>query len=242
MRAMPASTDLTIIVPTRNEASNIGAFLASVPADVPLIIVDKSSDETRAIVRRARSKNTTVLDCEGSLTEARQLGGLRAATRWLLFTDADIVFADDYFPRLRKLLAASAGTRLLYGPKLSCDAYRLYYVSFAAGQWLSQLLRMPAASGSNMLVAAEAFAAVGGFDTRLPCNEDSELAWRIARNGYRCGFERTLVVYATDHRRLRRGRLLKAVHTLLRCSLLYFNLVPQRWRSHDWGYWSETQS
>ena len=239
---MPASTDLTIIVPTRNEASNIGAFLASIPPDVPLIIVDKSSDETRAIVRRARPKNTAVLACDGSLTEARQLGALRATARWLLFTDADIVFADDYFPRLRKLVAASESAQVCYGPKLSCDAYRLYYLSFAAGQWLSQLLRIPAASGSNMLIGSEAFAAVGGFDTRLPCNEDSELAWRIARGGYRCRYERTLVVFATDHRRLRRGRLLKVVHTVLRCSLLYLNLVPQRWRSHDWGYWSETRS
>jgi cellulose synthase/poly-beta-1,6-N-acetylglucosamine synthase-like glycosyltransferase len=103
-------------------------------------------------------------------------------------------------------------------------------------------LRIPAASGSNLLVLAQAFAAIGGFDTELPCNEDSELVWRLARRGYSFKFEPELVVWATDHRRLRRGRALKAMHTLARCGLLYFDLLPKAWRSHDWGYWSETRS
>jgi GT2 family glycosyltransferase len=160
----------------------------------------------------------------------------------LLFTDADIVFAEAYFERLRRALADPAPADVLYGPKLSRDEYRRYYRSFAAGQWLSQLLRMPAASGSNLVVATKAFRSVQGFDTRLACNEDSELAWRIKRAGFRCRFDRKLLVFATDHRRLRRSRLLKAAHTLLRCALMYFGLLPQRWRSHDWGYWSDTSS
>jgi GT2 family glycosyltransferase len=239
---MPSLTDLTVIVPTRNEAPNIAGFLGSLPHEVTLIVVDKSTDETRDLVRRIRPGNTTLIDCQGSLTEARQAGAQHANTRWLLFTDADIVFADDYFTRLRDCTGAAADAQVLYGPKLSCDAYRHYYRCFAAAQWLSDLVRVPAASGSNLLVAADVFAAVGGFDTRLSCNEDSELGWRLARAGFRCRFDPRLLVWATDHRRLHRGRLLKSAHTLLRCMLLYFDLVPQRWRSHDWGYWSETRT
>ena len=37
---------LTIIVPTRNEAANIEAFLDSIPAATELIVVDKSTDGT----------------------------------------------------------------------------------------------------------------------------------------------------------------------------------------------------
>ena len=100
-------------------------------------------------------------------------------------------------------------------------------------------LRIPAASGSNMLVRADAFAAVGGFDTALTCNEDSELGWRIARAGFEWRCDSRLVAFATDHRRLRRGVLRKTLHTVFRCSALYLGLIPRRWRGHDWGYWRE---
>jgi glycosyltransferase involved in cell wall biosynthesis len=239
---MPTLADLTVIVPTRNEAANIGAFLGSLPDEVPLIVVDKSTDDTRALVRHHRPANTTVLEYAGTLTAARQIGAEHAATRWLLFTDADVVFATGYFARLSTLLRSQPANRVWFGPKLSSDAYRRYYGCFAVGQRLLGRLRIPAASGSNLIVAADAFAAVNGFDTTLPCNEDSELVWRLAGARFGWVFDRHLVVWATDHRRLQRGRLFKAVHTVLRCSLLYFDLVPERWRGHDWGYWAEPRS
>ena len=126
---------------------------------------------------------------------------------------------------------------LVFGPKLSADEYAGHYRRLAIAQGVLARLGIPAASGSNMLVTAEAFAAVGGFDTLLSCNEDSELGWRIARAGFQWRYERRLVVFATDHRRLRRGALRKTLHTVFRCSSLVLGLIPRRWRSHDWGYW-----
>lgn len=90
-----------------------------------------------------------------------------------------------------------------------------------------------------MLVTAEAFAAVGGFDTDLTCNEDSELGWRIARAGFSWRLDPQLVALATDHRRLRRGAWRKTLYTVFRCGALHVGLVPRRWRRHDWGYWHE---
>jgi GT2 family glycosyltransferase len=238
------SANVTIVVPTRNEAANVEAFLRSLPESVPVIIVDKSDDATREVIRSVRPRNTVILDCEGSLTEARQLGAEHATTRWLLFTDADVVFATDYFVRLDAALdrPASPGASelaLVYGPKLSNGEYRRYYAALARAQRFIDFLRIPAASGSNMLVAHRAFTAVGGFDTALRCNEDSEVGWRVARAGFGCRFEPELIVWAVDHRRLRRGRLRKTLHTVARCVALFFGLVPQRWRSRDWGYWSD---
>ncbi len=227
-------SQLTIIVPTRNEAHNIPAFLSSLPTSATLIVVDASQDATTDLIMTLRPDRTLVIRHSGKITEARQMGAEAARTSWLLFTDADVVFAPDYFERLPIYQNYDA----LYGPKLSTDFFIRYYQWFGCGQCLLQRLGVPAVSGSNLLVNRRAFMAVGGFDLRLTCNEDSELGWRVQRGGYQIAFAPDLVVYARDHRRLRLGLVRKTLHSLTRCLLLYLNLIPTRWRSRDWGYWA----
>lgn len=235
---MPSIADITVVLPTRNEARNIEPFLRSLPECIPLVVVDRSDDETREIIGRMRPERTKVLYCAGTLTEARQAGAQHATTRWLLFTDADVEFSADYFGRL----AAVPSCDVAYGAKLSQREYRRYYAWFMRGQQLVHSLGLPCASGSNLLVSAGAFEAVGGFDLGLTCNEDSELVWRMQSRGYRCRFDPQLVVWATDHRRLRRGLWLKTLHSLMRCVLLRTGWMPAGWRRHDWGYWTERPS
>jgi glycosyltransferase involved in cell wall biosynthesis len=226
--------EMTVIVPTRNEMRNITAFLRSLPSSMGLIVVDASTDDTPNVVMRTRPHNTVVLRDPGNVTQARQLGAEAAHSPWLLFSDADVTFASEYF----ELVATYGDCDALYGPKLSADGYQHYYHLFSLGQHISHNLGITAASGSNMLVRRDVFWRVGGFDLRLNCNEDSELIWRVKRSGYRVCFAPDLRVYARDHRRLERGRLRKTVHSVLRCALLYSGLMPERWRGSDWGYWS----
>jgi glycosyltransferase involved in cell wall biosynthesis len=226
--------DLTVVLPTRNEAHNIRAFLASLPAAMNLIVVDASADETPELIRATRPARTTVLRCPGNVAVARQIGAQAARTPWLLFTDADVTFPAGYFERLLQ----HTGCDALYGAKLSRDAYDWYYRWFTRGQQLAHTLGIAAVSGSNLMVSATAFKAVGGFDCELSCNEDSELGWRLQRRGFRVRYDSRLAVFARDHRRLRRGVVAKTVHTLARCTLLYLGLLPRRWRRRDWGYWS----
>ncbi len=234
---MPELASITIVVPTRNEARNVPAFLASIPAEARLLVVDNSDDDTVAAIERLRPGNTRILHCPGSVTDARQAGAEAAQTRHVLFTDADIVFGGGYFRRLSALAYP-----VIYGPKLSADRFRNYYALIAGAQFVSDRLGVPAASGSNLLVSRRALLEAGGFDTRLTCNEDSELVWRLKRNGNHCRFDPGLVVRATDHRRLERGRLRKTAHSLARCTLLYTGLMPERWRTRDWGYWDDVDS
>lgn len=228
-------SELTLILPTRDEARNIAAFLGSVPPEPRLVVVDASRDDTPERIEALRPANTLVLREPGSVAHARQRGAEIARTRWLLFSDADLVFAPDYFERLTRL----GGAAVYYGPKLSRDRFRRYYRGFARAQALSHALGWPAASGSNLLVAREAWSAVGGFDLQLNCNEDSELVWRIGRAGYGVCFLPDLVVYAIDHRRIENGRTAKTLHSLARCVLLYTDLMPRRYRGLDWGYWQK---
>lgn len=225
--------DLTIIVPTRNEANNIESFLASLPPQTPLIVVDDSTDETPQLIKRYGRSSTTSLHQPSTIAEARQIGAEAAKTEWLLFTDADVIFAPDYFDNLDLDTSADA----IYGPKLSQDDYAAYYRWFSRGMQFSHWLGIPAASGSNLLIRRSVLLAVGGFDLQLTCNEDSEIAWRIKRYGRIVQFAPDLIVYARDHRRLQRGVIRKTAHSWLRCGLLFTGLLPQPWRSHDWGYW-----
>lgn len=229
--------DVTVIVPTRNEQSNILAFLESLPDRVSLIVIDASQDATLELVQRQRPAHTLVLRHPGNVAEARQVGAEAARTTWLLYTDADVVFAPDYFERLE----GYHGYDVLYGPKLSSDEFAGYYRWFARGQQLLHWIGVPAASGSNLLITRHALFAAGGFDLRLSCNEDSELVWRVKWRGYPALFARDLVVYARDHRRLRRGRARKTMHSVIRCALLFSDLMPDRWRDWDWGYWGRPQ-
>lgn len=225
---------ITVIVPTRNEEQNIPRFLASLPEGIPLIVVDAGTDRTADLVRQRRPRQTQVIQRECSIPQARQIGAELARTEWLLFTDADIVFSDGFFARLPQHFDADC----VYGSKLSRDAYRGYYRAFSYGQQCLQRVGIPAASGSNLALRRKVLFAVGGFDPELICNEDSELVWRIQRAGFRTRFAVDTSVYATDHRRLDRGRVRKTLHSLMRCALLYGDLLPQAWRASDWGYWS----
>ncbi len=93
-------TELTVIVPTRNEEKNIPRFLASVPEAVELIVVDASEDRTVEILKRERGSPLRVLRYYGNISQARQLGADSARTPWLLFSDADVEFPPGYFPRV----------------------------------------------------------------------------------------------------------------------------------------------
>ncbi|MEX1025593.1 MAG: glycosyltransferase [Planctomycetota bacterium] len=232
----PSLGDIAVVLPTKNEAANIEGFLASLPPEVLLVVVDASSDDTVARIRSLRPRNTLVVEELLDIPRARERGASLARRDWLLFTDADIAFAPDYFERL---LARRFATDLggLFGRKLAGDRYRLYDWIFGAGQRVCSWVRIPAASGSNMLISRLAWIACGGFDPSLVCNEDSEIMWRVRRAGYRVEFAGELVVHERDDRRLARGPLRKLAHSLLRCTTLYFDLLPERLRKSDWGYW-----
>ncbi|MBN1582635.1 MAG: glycosyltransferase [Anaerolineae bacterium] len=234
----PVLADVTVVLPTKNEAHNIVLFLQSLPVDIALVVVDASEDDTVALIAEHRPRHTRIIHSPARIAEARQIGATSAQTEWVLFTDADITFAPDYFEYLQGF---GGDCDVIYGTKRSRDGYACYYRWFSRGQGLAHRLGIPAASGSNLLIRREVLLACGGFDLRLMVNEDSEIAWRIKRQGYRVCFAPELIVYERDHRRLRRGAARKTLHSLARCLLLYLNLMPDRWRSADWGYWSKIE-
>lgn len=227
---------LTVVLPTKNEAHNIRNFLASLPDYVPLIIIDDSDDDTVAVVQECRPDNTVIITAAGGVARKRQLGAEACPTPWLLSTDADILFPPGYFQHLQPYLQGEG----FYGPKLSTGEYQHYYRLFTAGQVFLSHLGIPAASGSNMAVRKDVLMAAGGYNVNLTCNEDTDLALRLARAGCRLTWAPDLPVYNTDHRRLRRGALWRLAHIVARGSIIYLNLylpLPAWLVNSSWGYW-----
>jgi GT2 family glycosyltransferase len=225
--------DLTLVVPTKNESENSIRFLQTIPQDVKLIVVDSSTDNTSIIISSARPVNTTIIHKDVNIPTARQIGVDAAKTPWILFTDADVHFAPDYFSRIHTCTKDA-----FYGAKKSIDRYIGYYERFTMFQHVMAHVRIPAASGSNMVIRKDALDRIGGFDTDLICNEDSELVFRLQKYGYEVSFIPELIVYAHDHRRIEKGAGNKIIHSLTRCTLLYLNIMPDEWKQRDWGYWN----
>jgi glycosyltransferase involved in cell wall biosynthesis len=232
-----ARRDVTVVVPTKNEIANIARFLASIPEDLALVVVDSSDDGTPDRIVEMRP-SAHVIRARTNIPTARQIGSDAAVTPWLLFTDADVVFAPSYFSRLDELdVGDDAGG--VVGTKSTVDGFDRYHRWFVRGQRLLSRLGIPAASGSNMLVRAEALDEVGGFDAALSVNEDTELMFRIARSRFTVAFAGDLSVLSFDHRRLEAGLARKILHGATRNTALYFGLFGDSVRRSDWGYWRQ---
>ena len=236
---LPAPT-ISVIIPTRNEQHGIGAVLARLPAAVELVVVDSSSDATADMIACQRPQRTTIIRADAGIAAARQLGAAVARGEWLLFSDADVVYAADYFDRVGPYLAGDA----FFGPKYATARYRGYGRFFSGGQRQLHRIGIAAASGSNMGVRKAVFRAIGGFDTSLPCNEDTDLMLRIKRRRYAVAFANDLAVTSIDDRRLDQGLLRKTAHSVARSLLLLLcGRVPLLRRAlyHDWGYWRKRE-
>ncbi len=230
--------NVTIIVPVKNEERNIVTFLQSIPRQIPLIVVDSGEDRTASLIRITRPHNTEIISEKCNIPRARQRGAEQAHTRWLLYTDADIRFADDYFDRLEEWLPDSA-TGAVMGAKLSRDRFRLYYRLYSLSMGVGAVLRLPLGSGSNMLIRRQALEEAGGFDPRLAVNEDTYIFWQIQKAGWRVRYNGRLRVYETDHRRLERGVWKKYRHSVGRLLRLYTGWGRDRVFDDDGGYWEE---
>ncbi|MAQ93235.1 hypothetical protein B1759_07565 [Rubrivirga sp. SAORIC476] len=231
-------SDLTVVVPTKNEAANIGPFLDTIDPRVALVVVDASTDDTRDRIRAARP-DAVVIEEQSTIPEARQHGLERATTEWVLFTDADMSFGDGYWDAWQALdLGPTVGA--VQGAKLSADDdYKTYYKLFSLGIRVMSWLTVPAGSGSNMLFRRKALLDAGGFDFALTANEDIYALWTVRKAGWKVPFAGGLKVYERDHRRLEQGRLKKTLHGWIRPLMLFTGVGDDRVRESSWGYWKE---
>ena len=203
--------ELSVIVPARNEAANLGACLASLVAQSEqgfvlgeqwelIVVNDASTDATRAIAEGFAG--VTVMDApELDLSErggftgknaACWAGAQRADGRWLLFTDADTVHETNSLSRSVREAMKHSALLLSYSPRQVLTGFwqhavmPLVFSELASVYPMKQVNdpenRQAAANGQFLLVERDAYFSVGGHRAVGPSVlEDVALARNIKR-------------------------------------------------------------
>jgi glycosyltransferase involved in cell wall biosynthesis len=214
---------VTVIVPARNEEESVEAGLRSLLAIEGLAIEilaidDRSTDATGAIMDRiaaeaqAAGKNLGVLHVTGlpagwmGKTHAMALAARQAAAPWLLFTDADILFAKDTLLRALNFAEAEAADHIVIFPTLILKSFgeRMMIAFFQGIAALSsRFWRIPDPKakeylgvGAFNMVRADVYRKMGGFEAlRMEVLEDLRFGFEIKRQGFRqrVAFGRDLV-------------------------------------------------
>jgi glycosyltransferase involved in cell wall biosynthesis len=180
-RSSTAIPDVSIIIPARNEESNLGNCLKSLTSQTGvmfeiIVVDDNSTDRTREV---AQSYRGVCVISSGPLpagwtgkNNAVVTGATKAHAPWLLFTDADTVHLPGSLARALAEAKREKADLLSYSPDqivVTFSERAVMPVIFAelAAQYPPQKVRDPhsgiiAANGQYILVRRAAYDAVGG--------------------------------------------------------------------------------
>jgi len=201
---------ISVIIPARNEEASIEATLRALLAidSVAIHIFavdDRSTDSTGAIMDRVAAESPSRLTVL-HITElppgwlgkphAMALAARQATTPWLLFTDADVLFAPGTLLRSLNLAQAENADHLVLFPTMILKGFgerMMLAVFHLLGTVFAPPWRVPdphsrasLGIGAFNLVRAEAYRAIGGFESlRMEVVEDIRIGVEIKRAGYR---------------------------------------------------------
>ena len=207
--APPRAPLVSVIVPARNEARNIGRCVRSVlssryPSLELIVVDDHSQDETAALAREAANGDSRLRVMSNPPLPNGWFGkqwacatGVHAARgELLLFTDADTEHAPDLLPRaVNALLREDVGLLTVAGHQethgfwerlLQPQVFWMLLVRYGGTESVSRARRAEdvIANGQFLLVRRTAYETVGGHEAvRDKVAEDLALAQRFHRAG-----------------------------------------------------------
>ncbi|MDP9275213.1 MAG: glycosyltransferase family 2 protein [Chloroflexota bacterium] len=200
---------LSVVVPARDEGSTIGRALGSLLAqdypDLEIIVVDdRSSDATGDVLRQLAVKDVRLLVLRVDELPAGWLGKNHALWRgadrangeWLLFTDADVVFAQGALREAVAYAAAESLDHLTLAPLLIARglALRAFVAFFGyafVALWGAYLANDPRSKrgvgiGAFNLVRRSAYERIGTMRAlSLRPDDDIRLGRRLRGFGFR---------------------------------------------------------
>lgn len=203
---------MSVIIPARNEEKDIAAALASVlrqnGVELEVIVVnDHSSDRTGEIVDDISQSDSRVKVIHNPALKqgwlgkcnAMQHGAAQATGDFFLFTDADIIHAQDCFATVLHTMQQENFDFISLFPLFDNQSFwenvnvPIYFFG------LAKLLATPGlndpnssnavASGALMLIKTEVFKDIGGFNgVKAEMLDDVGLARLLKKHSYRVGY------------------------------------------------------
>lgn len=178
------------VVIGRNEAHHLPAALASVRAvGGPVVYVDSASTDPSVGIARSAGVDVVELDPATPMSAARaRNAGFEALSEgaerpaFVMFLDGDCELHAGFAASALSTMEANPHCAIVVGHLTEASTATSVYGQLSALEWASSAGPITDFGnlGGIMLVRAEAFRAVGGFDPRMIAGEDSELGVRLS--------------------------------------------------------------
>ncbi|MBB4079347.1 glycosyltransferase involved in cell wall biosynthesis [Lewinella aquimaris] len=239
---------VSIIIPTLNAEPFIERSLqsalragAQVQGEWEIIAVDNGSkDNTIALLERAainHPNRITITHCAQRGAAAARNAGAKASTgEWLQFLDADDTLAPD---KIRRQLASAGDAEWVAG------AYRHLYPDGSTEDsiphpdlWRGLFHDFRTGCTHSNLLRRDAFNAVGGWNDKLPSNQDPDLWFRLLRAGTSFIIDPVVGSYYHHHAGVRitgsdpSGSAQRRVQMLAAANAHLIEAQPEYWNEH----------
>jgi GT2 family glycosyltransferase len=202
----------SIIIPALNEENHIGACLDSICGldgdqdEIEILVADNGSTDRTVAVANSYSDR---IDVRILVRSELRVGALRNAAaqlatgRYLAFLDADCLPHPSWIETASRILRHNPGTITGSPYALPTDAgwpARIWHQRFHSDK-RGEVSYVP---GGNLLLERTLFWKIGGFDSFLRSNEDSQFCSRARNSGIRVlAFPELAVVHLGAEKNLR---------------------------------------
>ena len=263
---------VSVIIPTYNSDRYIAAAIRSVLAQTYphweiLVIDDGSQDETQQIlqpmVEQYGDRLHYIYQTNQGVSAARNRGIEAATGEFVAFLDADDIFLPDKLAAQIAVFAEQPQLGMVHSGWRRVDAAGNPLLNVEPWQEIPTLdleswLRWKPVLPSAMMFRRQWLVEVGGFDSRFPPAEDTELVLRLALRGCEAAWLRQITVLYRQHadsamyKGLPQARSLATVldyffaqpdvppHIrLLEPDIRYSTWVWIGWYLYDTGHWVE---
>jgi glycosyltransferase involved in cell wall biosynthesis len=238
---MNTSSELTIVIPAKNEALLIPRLLESLSRqdypqmrNTPVLVADAAStDGTPEVVMGFRDRLRVRVISGGRPARGRNAGAALTDTKYVLFVDADVELASESLVRRVVELAQRKQLHCVTTNIICRDGSpvdKLLYAGNDLFQYLSRLHR-PFSTGMFMLFEKKRFDELGGFHEQVDFAEDYMLSQQVARSKF--GIVRGGV--HTTNRRFHRMGHFRVARLFLTTALNYWN---RDYFLRDHKYWA----
>lgn len=242
---MPSnSPTISAVVIVKNEEATIrrciqSVLTQSVPVHEIIVVDGNSTDQTYRYVSElaARYEEITLVSEDSTADEcgpaaARNTGAALANGDLLLFLNGDVTIEQDYVARLLRLmdkrhLDAAAGLRWNVRNSLVSGLMNVHNALKYDSSPVEEQTSPAFLSGDAMIIKAEHFWAIGGYDASMPAGEDADFGYRLVGYGSNIGYDKAAMIW-------HEGRHYRSLADWLQQLKWYGRGAASLARAHSW--------